>query len=53
MIDQWWLFDFYCDHAGPPFAGHSRNDSLYYQEYREITCPVHGVFMQGKSQSKI
>ena len=49
---NWWLMDVNCDKQGEQIAG-ERTRQFYYKQRRQITCPVHGEFIQETEESSL
>ena len=50
---DWWLIDVTCDKQGERVAGKRRARSFYYKQRRQVTCPIHGEFIQETEESSL
>jgi hypothetical protein len=50
---DWWLMNVTCEKQGPRIAGNRPSRSFYYKQRRQVTCPVHGEFIQETEESSL
>jgi len=49
---DWWMMDVTCDKQGERIAG-SRSRRFTYKQRRQVTCPIHGEFIQETEESSL